>query len=174
MPNLAQLPARDGDAANVIVETSRGSGFKLKYDEQAGLFLLHRVLAAGLIFPFDFGFIPSTRGEDGDPIDALLAINLSMPVGTLVKCRLVGVIEASQREQDGRTVRNDRLLAVPADIPIYDSIRDIGDLDAMLLGQVEAFFVAYNSQLGKAFEPRGRGDAAAARHKLAGAMVKPA
>lgn len=170
MPNLTQLPARDGQSANVIVETARGSGFKLKYDEQTGLFVLHRVLAAGLVFPFDFGFIPSTRGEDGDPIDALLAVNLSVPVGTMVKCRLVGVIEASQREQDGRTVRNDRLLAIPADIPIYEGIGDLGDLDSMLLDQVEAFFVAYNSQLGKAFQPLGRGDAAAARRKLESAI----
>jgi inorganic pyrophosphatase len=172
MPDFSELPARDGDRANVIIETCRGSGYKLKYQEGPGLFSLHRVLPAGLVFPFDFGFIPSTQGEDGDPIDVLMVADVSVPVGTLVKSRLVGVIEASQREESGKTVRNDRLLAVPADVPIYRSIRDIGDLDKVLLKQIEAFFVAYNGQLGKVFEPRGQGNAAAAWGKLERALLK--
>ncbi|MDQ3290654.1 MAG: inorganic diphosphatase, partial [Bacteroidota bacterium] len=98
---------------NVIIETPKGSRNKLAYDEKFGLFKLKNVLPVGASFPYDFGFIPRTIGEDGDPIDVLVLMDEPVAPGTLVPARLIGVIAAEQTEE-GNTVRNDRLLAVSA------------------------------------------------------------
>src|SRR6185295_2604536 len=98
---------RESGEINVIVDTPRGSGNKFKYDEEYQLFKLGGVLPAGAVFPFDFGFIPGTRGEDGDALDVLMLIDEPTFVGCLVAVRLIGVIEAEQIEQ-GETIRNDR------------------------------------------------------------------
>jgi inorganic pyrophosphatase len=72
--NISKLPPFDpgSDAVNVIVETPRGCRTKFKYDDKSGLFRFDKMMPTGLTFPFDFGFLPSTRGEDGDPLDVLI------------------------------------------------------------------------------------------------------
>src|SRR4051812_46072742 len=104
--SLLQLDIRDADtgAYQVVVETPRGTRNKYKYDERRGLFLLHKVLPLGAEFPFDFGFLPSTRGDDGDPLDVLLLTPEPAFPGCVVPARLIGVIEAEQVE-DGETER---------------------------------------------------------------------
>ena len=91
------------EAYNVVIETPRGSRNKYRYDDDLGLFMLGGVLPAGAVFPFDFGFIPSTCGEDGDPLDVLVLLDDYAFAGCLVPSRLVGVIEASQTERIGGT-----------------------------------------------------------------------
>lgn len=103
------------DELNVIIETPKGSRNKFNYDEDYNLFKLGGVLPAGAVFPFDFGFIPSTIGGDGDPLDVLLLMDEPAFPGCLVSSRLIAVIEAEQTERDGETTRNDRLIAVAAD-----------------------------------------------------------
>src|SRR5215208_1072043 len=105
--------APDADELNVIIETPRGSRNKFNYDGGLGLFKLGGVLPAGAVFPFDFGFIPSTLGGDGDPLDVLVLMDEPAFTGCLVPSNLLGVIEAEQTE-DGKTTRNDRLIAVAA------------------------------------------------------------
>ena len=100
---------------HVIIETPKGSRNKFKYDEAHGLFKLGGVLPAGAVFPFDFGFVPTTLGGDGDPLDVLLLMDEPAFAGCLVAARLIGVIEAAQTEEDGTTERNDRLIAVAAE-----------------------------------------------------------
>src|ERR1700761_5173276 len=75
---LHQLSAFAEDNVQIVIEVPKGSGNKFKFDPKTGFFQLHRSLPAGLLFPFDYGFIPSTVGEDGDPLDALILID--MPV----------------------------------------------------------------------------------------------
>jgi inorganic pyrophosphatase len=99
--------------------------------------------------------VPSTRGGDGDPLDILVLMDASAFAGCIVPCRLIGVIEAEQTEA-GKTERNDRLLAVAAKSITHKSIRDLSDLNADLVGQIEYFFVSYNAAKGKRFEPKGR------------------
>jgi len=108
-----ELPAVDPDTGrlNVVVDTPRGCRNKYKFDEQDGQWRLSKVLPPGMSFPYDFGFIPSTRGEDGDPLDVLLLMDEPAFLGCVVPARLIGVIEAEQTEE-GTTVRNDRLVAV--------------------------------------------------------------
>src|SRR3712207_9187895 len=81
------------DEVNVIVETPKGSRNKFDCDEEYRLFTLGGVLPAGAVFPFDFGFIPSTRGGDGDPLDILILMDEPAFTGCLVSARVIGVIE---------------------------------------------------------------------------------
>jgi inorganic pyrophosphatase len=153
----AALPAFDPetDTLNAIVETPKGRRNKFKYDEKRGLFVLGKVLPAGAVFPFDFGFVPSTRGEDGDPLDVLVLMDEPAFPGCLVPSRLVGVIEAEQTEE-GETVHNDRLLAVADESDAHRDVRSIGQLSATLLDEIEHFFASYQELEGHVFRPTGR------------------
>ena len=140
---------------NVIIDTPKGSRNKYSWDEKLELFSLSGVLPAGAVFPYDFGFIPKTRGGDGDPLDVLVVMDEPAFVGCLVACRLLGVIEAKQTEK-GKTERNDRLIAVSADSRTHEKLKSITDLDPVLLDEIEHFFVSYNEVKGKKFKPLRR------------------
>jgi len=144
------------DDLNVVIETPKGSRNKYNYDEETGLFKLGGVLPAGASFPFDFGFVPSTLGGDGDPLDVLVLMDEPAFAGCLVRARLVGVIEAEQTERDGETTRNDRLIAVAADSRLHKGVRKLDALGDALLDEIEHFFVSYNDFKGKRFSPLGR------------------
>ena len=103
------------DSVNVIIETPKGSRNKFKYDPDLRMFKLSKVLPEGMVFPYDFGFVPSTKGEDGDPVDVLVLADEPTFPGCLLECRLVGVLEAEQEEkkngrrtQDLLPLRNNR------------------------------------------------------------------
>src|ERR1700712_5031895 len=96
-----------------IIETPKGSGEKYNYDEKQRYFKLGKILPAGLVFPFDFGFIPDTKGEDGDPLDIIVISELASFPGCAMDCRIIGAIKAEQTEKNGETLRNDRFLGVP-------------------------------------------------------------
>src|SRR5262249_28833901 len=113
---------------NVIVETAKGNRNKYKYDPELDLFKLGAPLPSGAVFPFDFGFLPGTLGEDGDPLDVLLLMEEPAFLGCLVEARLIGVIEAMQKEKGQKAERNDRLIAVPVEAENYDDIRTLSDL----------------------------------------------
>ena len=95
--HLSAIDTETGDV-NVVIDRPQGSREKFKYDEKLGLFKLSKVLPAGEAFPYDFGYIPGTQGEDGDPLDALVLLDEPVFVGCLLVARLVGVIEAEQTE----------------------------------------------------------------------------
>src|SRR5438105_14263034 len=92
---------------NAVIEAPRGSRCKYKYDEQAGVFRLNKLLPLGASFPYDFGFVPSTRGADGDPLDLLVLSDEPLALGSVVPVRLVGVLRATQTERNGDRMRND-------------------------------------------------------------------
>ena len=154
---LTHLNARrpKSDDFNVIVETPKGSRNKFDYDEEYRLFALGGVLPAGAHFPYDFGFIPSTRGGDGDPLDVLVLMDEPAFTGCLVAARVIGVIEADQTE-DGETMRNDRVIAVATGSRNHRDLRSIEELSDNLVHEIEHFFVSYNAAKGKEFAPRGR------------------
>lgn len=155
--NLFNLDAfHDGGELNVVIETPKGSRNKYEYDERLGLFKLGGVLPSGASFPFDFGFVPSTLGGDGDPLDVLVLMDEPAFAGCLVRTRLVGVVEAEQTERDGETTRNDRLVGVAADSRLLARARTLEALGPDLLEEIEHFFVSYNEIKGKVFRPLGR------------------
>ena len=155
--NLNKLDAfHDGEELNVVIETPKGSRNKYNYDEELRLFKLGGVLPSGAVFPFDFGFVPSTLGGDGDPLDVLVLMDEPAFAGCLVRVRLVGVIEAEQTERDGETERNDRLVAVAAKSRLHGNVRTLEDLGSGLPEEIEHFFVSYNRAKGKEFKSLGR------------------
>jgi inorganic pyrophosphatase len=138
---------------NAIIETPKGSRTKFKYDEELGLFMFDKALPIGQSFPFDFGFLPSTKGDDGDPIDILVLTEEPTFVGCLVHAKLLGVIEAEQTE-NGETERNDRLIAIPLEAKSgKPSEGAIDRLEPGLVRKISKFFVAYNELQGKRFKP---------------------
>jgi len=150
--NPIRLDTFDKDKnIQVIIETPKGSRNKYAWDTEQQVFALKKVLPEGMVFPHDFGFIPSTEGEDGDPIDVLVLMDQSVFTGCLVKSRLVGVIEGKQT-QKGKTVRNDRLLAVAESSHTHSEILSIEDLNKDLLREIEKFLVNYHSNDGAEFE----------------------
>ena len=153
--DLLHFPVfEDADTLNAIIDTPRGSRNKFKYDEKKQVFKLAGVLPAGASFPYDFGFLPSTKGEDGDPLDVLVLMDEPTFTGCFVSARLIGVIEASQTEK-GKTERNDRLLAVSTDSRNHKDLRHLHDLHPNLRHEIEHFFVSYNAAKGKQFEVLG-------------------
>lgn len=155
---FARTAAIDDESGevNVIIDTPKGSRNKYKFDEQLGLFRLASVMPAGAVFPFDFGYVPQTRGEDGDPLDVLVLMDEPAFVGCLIPSRLIGVIEAAQTEHDGATVRNDRLIAVATGSSHHRHIRSLDQLDQQLVDEIEHYFVSYNEIRGKQFRPLRR------------------
>lgn len=147
---------------NAIIDTPKGSRNKFKFDERIGMFKLAGALPAGMVFPFDFGYVPSTKGGDGDPLDILILMDEPAFVGCLVPAKLIGVIEAEQTEDEG-TTRNDRLIAVAADSRNHSHVRFLGDLNDNLVHEIERFFISYNETKGKKFEVLSRSGPDAAR-----------
>lgn len=157
VPNpFAHLSAYDSHSQelNVIIETPKGSRNKFAYDEEYGLIRLGGVLQVGAVFPFDFGFVPSTLGGDGDPLDVLVLMDEPAFAGCLVFSRLIGVIEAEQTEE-GKTLRNDRLIAVATQSHTHREVHSLDDISESLGKEIEHFFVSYNTIKGKQFTPNG-------------------
>jgi inorganic pyrophosphatase len=171
--SLTRLAAFDpaSDQLNVVVETPKGSRNKFKYDDQLCLFRLSSVLPAGASFPFDFGFVPSTLGEDGDPLDVLVLMDEPAFAGCLVPARLIGVVEAEQTES-GQTERNDRLIAVAANSRTHRDVRALDDLNVHLLEEIEHFFVSYNAAKDSQFRVVGRQGPERAGHLVAAAQAR--
>src|SRR6266576_1857309 len=139
-----------------IIETPKGCRNKFVYDPKSNLFKLNGLLPEGMMFPFDFGFIPSTLGEDGDPLDILVLMDAPAHVGCLIEVRIIGIINAKQSE-DGKTESNDRLLGVAIHSYHHQDLESISDVNKTLLDELEAFFISYNKQRGKKFKVTGTG-----------------
>ena len=138
----------------VVIETPKGCHNKYAFDQELGVFVLKGVLPEGMIFPYDFGFLPGTVGEDGDPLDVLLLMDEAAFCGCVVPSRLIGVIEADQTETDGKTERNDRLVAVPVKSHVYSDCANLKDLNENRVNEISEFFVSYNRIHGKKFKVR--------------------
>jgi inorganic pyrophosphatase len=156
MADLTALPHRlDAEArtCRVVIETPKAS--RVKYDFNRGLqaFELNALLPEGLSFPLDFGFVPSTKAEDGDPLDVLVLFDAPVAVGAVLDVRLIGVIEANQT-QEGKTNRNDRLMAVALQSRLHAHIHNAAELDDAYLANLTGFWVQYNALRNKHFEVR--------------------
>ncbi len=155
MANPARLEAIDEKQnVRVVIETPKGSRNKYAFDPEQRVFMLKKVLPEGMVFPHDFGFIPSTEAEDGDPLDVLILMDQPAFPGCVVQARVIGMIEGEQKE-DGKTQRNDRLLAVAESSHTHSDVRSVSDLNRSLLKEVEEFFVNYHTNDGTKFKVLG-------------------
>jgi inorganic pyrophosphatase len=163
----SKIPPRAGRGGlvNVIIDTPGGSRNKYKFDADLGVFRISRILPVGMSFPYDFGSVPGTRAEDGDPLDVLVLGPAPTFPGCLVTVRLIGILRAQQVER-GRQIRNDRLIGVLVTPVNRAPLRELGELDAEQLRGIEEFFISYNRAHGRAFRITGRLGARAAEAAL--------
>jgi inorganic pyrophosphatase len=142
---LEPFKKQDKSTIQVVIETPKGCRNKYAFDPKLRSFTLSRVLPDGMLFPYDFGFVPSTMAEDGDPIDVLLLMDAPAFPGCVIDSRLIGVIEGEQTE-DGKTERNDRLLAIANHSHQHSDLKNISDMNQKLLKELAEFFVNYHRQ----------------------------
>jgi inorganic pyrophosphatase len=148
---LAPFSGEDAELVQVVIETPKGSRNKYSFDKKLGAMKLTKTLPAGMAFPYDFGFIPSTRADDEDPIDVLLLMDEPAFPGCVIDARIIGVIEGEQTE-DGKTVRNDRLVAVASGNHIYSELNELSELNSKLCKELERFFTNYHMLDGAKFK----------------------
>lgn len=153
MPNYLILPAiTSKDLIRVVVETPRGSAAKLAFRPRRKVFEYAYPLPVGITYPYDWGFVPSTLGEDGDPLDGLVIHEATSAPGVVIKCILLGALRVAQTEH-GATVENDRYVLCPhREDAESESARKIPD---RLRLQIERFFVASVYGTGKQIKFKG-------------------
>ncbi|HXV01367.1 MAG TPA: inorganic diphosphatase [Caulobacteraceae bacterium] len=164
MPDLTRLPHgldRKTGMCQAIIETPRGRRTKFNYDPKTRAFIVKALMPEGLSFPLDFGFIPSTLAEDGDPIDVMVLIDEPSFVGAVMDVRLIGAMEAEETEH-GKTERNDRLLAVAHCSHAYADIKTPDDLPTTFIRDLTEFWVNKHRLEGKRFKVLAISDGPAA------------
>ena len=142
MPNFTNLPAftEDGDV-HVVVETPRGSRAKFAYDPKLETFALTKSLLTGLTYPHDWGFVPSTKADDGDPLDIMVIHDAATFPGLVITCRVIGILQIEQKSKS-KSERDDRLFAVPRRSHSERALEDVRDLTRPIQEELEKFFIA--------------------------------
>jgi inorganic pyrophosphatase len=166
---LRPIDPEDKHIIQVIIETPKGSRNKYAFDPKQRIFELMKVLPAGMAFPYDFGFVPSTLADDGDPIDVLVLMDEPAFPGCLLKCRIVGVIEGVQLDGKDK-IRNDRIVAVEQQNHSFADIKTLDDLGGKFCKELEEFFVNYHRMEGKEFRVIATKGPREARKLIKGAM----
>jgi inorganic pyrophosphatase len=161
---LKPLNTGDKGMLRVVIETPKGSRNKFAFDADEHIFELKKVLPAGMAFPYDFGFVPSTKADDGDPVDVLVLMDEPAFPGCVLTCRPIGVIEGEQTERhDKKKERNDRIVAVEQDAHSWADIGTMDDLGKEFEHELEEFFVNYHKLSGSEYRILGVKGRAAAR-----------
>ena len=165
---------RPDGSVNVIVETPRGAGIKLKHDPASGRMMLSRALPVGVTYPYDWGFIPATQAPDGDPLDVMILWECASFPGVLVPCRLIGALRVEQTDvASGKRQRNDRLFALPIKAPRVAAVQTIFDLPERVRLELEQFFlnvVAFEGKTLSLLGFAGPDDASALLHSCLPAL----
>ena len=163
-PEHLSATDRDGKI-QVVIETPKGSRNKYAFDEEQKVFTLSKVLPAGMAFPYDFGFIPSTKAEDGDPTDVLVLMDEPAFAGCVLKCRVIGVIEGQQGKKK-KGERNDRIIAIEEANHSYAHVHHVKELGKKFVRELEEFFVNYHDMQGKKYRIIGIKGPAEAKHRV--------
>jgi inorganic pyrophosphatase len=170
LSETATFDAKSGEL-RVVIETPKGSRNKYDYDPDCDCMELGTVLPEGMSFPYDFGFVPSTLGDDGDPLDILVLMDTPVIPGCVIRARPIGAIEAKQKEKGKDWERNDRLIAVAVHAQTHDNAKSISDLRPHLVDEIKDFFINYNQIRGRKFKPLALTGSSAAE-KLIKAGIK--
>lgn len=142
---------------NVIVEINKGSKNKYEIDKKTGLIALDRALYSAQDYPFDYGFVPQTLWDDGDPLDVVVLTTYPLMPGILVTVRPVGIMNMIDAGESDAKV-----LAVPVSDPRWNDVKDLGDVNKHTLKEIEHFFATYKQLQKKVVEVQGFEDKAAA------------
>ncbi|EDK72492.1 Inorganic diphosphatase, partial [candidate division TM7 genomosp. GTL1] len=159
------------DEVNVIIEIRRGERNKYEVDKESGLLMLDRVNATMLGYPTDYGYIPDTLCDDGDPLDALLVIDESVPHGVVIPARVIGVLNMVDAGEN-----DEKLICVAADDITKAHIKEVDDIGPEFKKIVEHYYSHYKDWKkdwqGSPVSFNGWGDAAAARQVVADSIEK--
>lgn len=147
---LDPFHSADKQMLRVVIETPKGSRNKFAFNADDHIFELKKVLPAGMAFPYDFGFVPSTEADDGDPVDVLVLMDEPAFPGCVLQCRPIGVIQGEQGDKK-KTVRNDRIIAIEKDAHSWADIKNTGDLGKQFVRELEEFFVDYHRLSGQQY-----------------------
>ena len=160
MTNYLVLPTGERSPAevNAVIEISRGQTNKYEYDKQLHVFRLDRNLYSPVHYPGDYGFIPSTLSDDGDPLDVLVLVDAPSFTGCLMTVRPIGMLEMVDQGK-----KDEKILAVGTNNPIYHEVRDYKEIYPHLLLEIEHFFSVYKELEAKTTRISGWKDAAEAR-----------
>jgi inorganic pyrophosphatase len=128
------------EEVNVLIEIPMNSGVKYELDKETGVLFVDRILYTSMVYPFNYGFVPGTLEEDGDPVDVLVISQDQLLPGSVIRVRPIGVLET--QDEKGFDAK---IVAVPADKidPRYRNVRDIVDLPDALKERIEHFFAHY-------------------------------
>jgi inorganic pyrophosphatase len=164
--DLTTIPAFAGDDIfHVVIEAPRGSVLKLKYEPKWDAMSVSRPLPLGVVFPYDWGFVPSTGGPDGDPLDAMVLWDVPAYPGVVVQCRAIGVLQVEQNRRNhdpSERIRNDRIIAIPLQARREQGIADLQGVPERVRRELEQFAVAATALEGKDVRIVGWGDTNAA------------
>jgi inorganic pyrophosphatase len=170
---IDEIAPFDGEGhLRVVVESPRASRVKFTFDRETGTFRFGRELPTGVAFPFDFGFIPGTLAEDGDPLDALVLHDSPSYPGIVIACRVVGAVELTENDSEtGMRIRNDRVIAVPAEEPKAGAEHDGAALTRRRKQELGEFFRVASLFEGKRVRIRGWAGRAVAERLVAKAAT---
>lgn len=153
------------EVVTAVIEIPANTRNKFELDKQLGLYRLDRVLHSAVHYPGDYGFLPRTYGDDGDPLDVLVVTTIPVFTGCLMDVRPVGLFHLIDSG-----AADEKVLAVPVGDPFADGIDDLGDLPPHSLREIEHFFQVYKDLEGKRIETRGFEGADAAKAAITEAM----
>jgi inorganic pyrophosphatase len=156
---------RPPEIVTAIIEIPAHGRNKYELDKELGVFKLDRVLHSAVHYPGDYGFIPRTLGDDGDPLDVIVLMSEPVFTGCLVEVRPVGVFEMTDRGE-----RDEKIIAVPTTDPFAGSIQDLSDIRPHALREIEHFFQVYKDLEGTRIESHGFQDAEAAKRFIVQAI----
>ena len=159
--NATGMAKAGEELLQVIIETPKGSRNKYSFDPEQKIYVLKSALPAGMYFPYDFGFVPRTMADDGDPLDVLVLMEEPAFPGCALMARIIGVIEGEQTSSKG-TTRNDRLVAIAETARTYEHLKTIKDIPKQAFREIEEFFVNYHRLQGRKYKLLGCGDQRAA------------
>jgi inorganic pyrophosphatase len=148
-----------------VIEIPTNERNKYELDKELGVFRLDRVLYSAVHYPGDYGFLPRTLGDDGDPLDVLVLMTIPVFTGCLVPVRPVGLFHLVDRG-----AADEKVLAVPLGDPYSDGVNDLGDVPPHYLKEIEHFFQVYKDLEGTRTVTRGFEGAAAAREAIVRSM----
>jgi inorganic pyrophosphatase len=146
------------ELVNTIIEIPKFSKNKYEIDKETGLIALDRVMHSAQDYPFDYGFVPKTLWDDGDPLDVVVLTTYPLLSGILVPVRMVGIMNMID---DGDS--DAKIIAVPKKDPRWDEVKDLGDVNKHTLKEIEHFFATYKKVQNKEVAVQGFEDAAAAK-----------
>lgn len=158
------------DKLNVIVEIPKGSNIKYEVDKDSGFLLVDRKLFTAMFYPCNYGFIPSTLEDDGDPVDVLVLGEFSLVPLSVIRVRAVGVLNTEDEEG-----LDSKIIAVPIDKidPGFTSIKDVNDIPQNIKNQIEHFFQHYKElEGGKYVKISGWGNKQMADKKITDAISR--